>query len=81
MYGILQRPEELNEKYWPMGEWRLLLPIKVARFARGILEYPENPKKWRLIDRHKLVEIGIKVLPGTQKIPDEVIDKVIELLG
>jgi len=43
----------------------------VRKAAPGVLEHPENPKAWNLVPREKLVESGIPVLPGPQKLKPE----------
>jgi len=80
LYGELLRPFETSERYWPEGEWSVILPIKVLKFAKGVVERPDDPASWRLVDRNKLAELGVKVLPGIQKIDDDLIEKIASLI-
>ena len=80
LFGTLEMPVELRERYWPEGEWPILLPIRVVKFARGVLENPDNPRRWKLVTREVLAQLGVKVLPGPQKIDDKVIEKVVNLM-
>jgi len=80
LHGELLRPFETSERYWPEGEWSVILPIKVLKFAKGVVERPDDPASWRLVDRNKLAELGVKVLPGIQKIDDELIERIASLI-
>jgi len=80
LYGELLRPFETSERYWPEGVWNIVLPIKVLKFAKGVVERPDDPASWRLVDRNKLAELGVKVLPGIQKIDDDLIERIASLI-
>jgi len=80
LFGTLERPVELRERYWPEGEWLILLPIRVVNFARGVLENLDNPRAWKLVTREVLAQLGVKVLPGPQKIDDKVVEEIVKLM-
>jgi len=80
LYGILINPEPLKVKYWPEGEWPVLLPIKVIKFAKGVLEYPDNPKRWKLVDRETLKRLGIIPTRGVQRIDNAIAEKIVEIM-
>lgn len=79
LYGELLTPQQLKEKYWPEGEWPILLPIKIKKLAQGVVENPKDPEKWKIITLDKLKELGIRPLPGIQKIEDETGGKIVKL--
>ncbi|ABO08141.1 hypothetical protein [Pyrobaculum calidifontis] len=81
LYGVLQKPEELLEKYWPEGEWPILLPIKVERLAPGVAESPLDPSRWRPVTLAQLQQIGVRVLPSpAQPLPEEKAKALLSLL-
>ncbi len=72
LYGTLQRPEELRERYWLEGDWPLLLPIRVEKLASGVVEAPRNPAAWRPVTLSQLAELGVRPLPSPgQKLPED----------
>ena len=71
---------ELKEKYWPEGEWNYYVALKVLRIPSSVLK-EKDPRKWKVIDLDKMRELGVKLLPGVQKVDDSVGAKIEELLG
>ncbi len=71
---------KFSGRYWPSGRYRHLLPIRVERAAEGVLESPGDPAKWRLPDRRRLEEIGVKILPGIRTVKPEQGEKLKRLL-
>jgi len=41
---------------------------------------PSNPAKWRLPDRRRLEELGVRILPGVQTVRPELAEKLADLL-
>jgi hypothetical protein len=80
LYGRLLDVREFSGRYWPSGEWHYLLPIRAERAARGVLESPGDPARWRLPTRVQLEGLGVRVLPGIQTVKPELAEKLIELL-
>ena len=80
LYGRLLDVREFSGRYWPSGEWRYLLPIKAERAAGGVVEDPDDPAKWRLPDRRRLEELGVRILPGVQTVKPELAEKLADLL-
>jgi DNA-directed RNA polymerase subunit RPC12/RpoP len=80
LYGRLLDVREFSGRYWPSGKWRYLLPIKVERVAEGVVEDPNDPAKWRLPDRRRLEELGVRILPGVRTVKPEQGEKLKELL-
>ena len=66
-------------RYWPSGEWRYLLPIKAERAAGSVVESPNDPARWRLPDRRRLEELGVRILPGVQTVKPELAEKLAAL--
>lgn len=71
---------ELNEKYWSEGEWKYYVALKVIHIPKSVLS-TTDVTKWKILDLSKLKEIGIKILPGIQKINDSDGNKIEKLLG
>ena len=80
LYGIARGRAELSGRYWPQGEGWLAFYLEVRKAAPGILEHPEDPRDWKLVPREKLVEAGVPVLPGPQKLKPEQAEKLKKLL-
>lgn len=80
LYGRLLDVREFSGRYWPSGEWHYLLPIKTEKVAEGVIESPNDPAKWRLPDRRRLEELGVRILPGIQTVKPELAEKLAELL-
>jgi len=80
LYGRLLDVREFSGRYWPSGEWHYLLPIKAEKAAEGVIESPNDPTKWRLPDRQRLEELGVRILPGIQTMKPEPAEKLAELL-
>jgi DNA-directed RNA polymerase subunit RPC12/RpoP len=78
--GRLLDVREFSGRYWPSGRWRYLLPVKVERVAEGVMESPNDPAKWRLPDRRRLEELGVRILPGVRTVKPELGEKLKELL-
>lgn len=68
LYGVARGAATLSEKYWPQGEGWAAFYLEVKGAAPGVLEYPEDPKQWKLVPRERLREAGIPLLPGPQKL-------------
>lgn len=71
---------ELTEKYWPVGEWKYYVALKVLLIPETIYS-TEDINSWSLIKLDKLKELGIKVLPGIQKIDDNLGEKLEKALS
>jgi hypothetical protein len=71
LYGVAMGVATLSEKYWPKGEGWAAFYLEVKGAAPGVLEYPEDPKQWKLVPKEKLREAGIPLLPGPQKLKQE----------
>lgn len=71
---------ELKEKYWPEEVWSYYVALKVLKVPESVLR-EKDVKKWKVVDRNKLKELGIKVLPGPQKIKDEIGAEIEKLLS
>ena len=80
LYGRLLEVRKFSGRYWPSGRWRYLLPIKVGKVAEGVLESLNDPIKWRLPDRRRLEELGVRILPGIRTVKPEQEEKLKELL-
>lgn len=80
LYGELAEVGELKERYWPQGDWPLYLVLKVKATAEGVRENPQEPSRWRLIDRHALAQLGVRILPGIQTIPEDKAREIITKL-
>lgn len=80
LYGELVEVGELKERYWPQGDWPLYLVLKVKAIAEGVRENPHEPSRWRLIDRHALAQLGVKILPGIQTIPEDKLRQILSNL-
>ncbi len=80
LYGRLLEVRRFSGRYWPSGRWRHLLPIRVERAAEGVVESPYDPARWRLPDRRRLEELGVKILPGIRTVRPEQGEKLKELL-
>jgi hypothetical protein len=80
LYGRLLEVKKFSGRYWPSGRWRYLLPIKVERVAEGVMESPNDPAKWRLPDRQRLEELGVRILPGIRTVKPELGERLKELL-
>jgi len=52
----------------------------VFKFAKGLVERLDDPASWRLVNRNKLAELGVKVLSSIQKIDDDLIEKIASLI-
>ena len=44
------------------------------------MESPNDPAKWRLPDRRRLEELGVRILPGVQTVKPELAEKLADLL-
>jgi hypothetical protein len=71
---------ELSEKYWPEGEWKYYVALKIIYMPKSVLSTTDTTK-WKIIDLDKLKEIGVKILPGIQKIDDKLGKRIERLLG
>ncbi len=80
LYGRLLEVRRFSGRYWLSGRWRHLLPIRVERAAEGVVESPYDPARWRLPDRRRLEELGVKILPGIRTVRPEQGEKLKELL-
>jgi hypothetical protein len=80
LYGVARGRVELSGRYWPQGEGWLAFYLEVKAAAPGVLEHPEDLKAWKLVPREKLVEAGVPVLPGPQKLKPEQAEKLKRLL-
>jgi hypothetical protein len=80
LYGRLLEVRRFTGRYWPSGRWRRLLPIRVERVAEGVIEHRDDPTKWRLPDRRRLEELGLRMLPGIRTVKPEQGERLKELL-
>lgn len=80
LYGVARGVAEFSGKYWPQGEKWLAFYLEVRRAAPGVLEHPEDPRTWKLVPREKLVEAGVPVLPGPQRLKPEQAEALKKLL-
>jgi DNA-directed RNA polymerase subunit RPC12/RpoP len=80
LYGRLLDVKKFSGRYWPSGKWNYLLPIRVERVAEGVLESPSDLAKWRLPDRRRLEELGVRILPGIRTVKPEQGEKLKNLL-
>ena len=71
---------ELEEKYWPEGEWKYYVVLKVIKIPSSVLK-ESDISKWEIVDLNKLKEFGLKILPGVQKLDDKVGVKVEKMLN
>jgi len=71
---------ELSEKYWPVGEWKYYATLKIIYIPKSVLSTTDTTR-WKIIDLDKLKEIGVKILPGIQKIDNELGRRIEKLLG
>jgi len=71
---------ELSEKYWPEGEWKYYVALKIIHIPKSVLS-TTDATKWKTIDWEKLKEIGVKILPGIQKIDDTLGKRIERLLS
>jgi hypothetical protein len=81
LYGRLLEVREFTGRYWPSGRWRHLLPIRAERAAEEVVEYPNDPVKWRLPDRRRLEELGVKILPGIRTVKPKQGEELKDLLN
>ncbi|MEM4677403.1 MAG: hypothetical protein QXY55_05900, partial [Candidatus Korarchaeota archaeon] len=80
LYGTALEPVELAEAYWPRGGgWRAFY-LEVELAAPGVLDSPEDPARWRLVSRDALERLGVRVLPGPQRLGGEVVGALKGLL-
>lgn len=77
--GELLDFKDLDTKYWPEGEWKYYMPIKVITIPKSVLE-SKDPTKWDYVKYEELKQVGFRPLPGTQKIDDSIGNKIVELL-
>jgi len=80
LYGVLMEPEFLEERYWPEGLYPILLPIKAVKFARGVLERPDDPSRWKLVEYATLKRFGVVLRPGPQKVDNWIVEKIVEIM-
>jgi len=80
LYGVLMEPEFLEERYWPEGDYPILLPIKTIKFARGVLENPDDPSRWKLVEYATLKRLGVILRPGPQRVDDRIAEKIVEIM-
>jgi len=80
LYGTLMEPGFLEEDYWQEGEYPILLPIRVIKFARGVLEHPDDPSSWRLVDLATLRRLGVVPSRRFQKVDGRTVVQIVELL-
>lgn len=80
LYGTVHEIVEIKERYWPEGVWRKAFYLEIRSAAPEVLEKPESPSTWKLVSRKKLAEIGIRILPGPQKIREKEAEKLKLLL-
>lgn len=80
LYGVLMEPEFLEERYWPEGDYPILLPIRAVKFARGVLEHPGDPSWWKLVEYAALRRLGVVPRPWPQRIDDRTAEKILELM-
>ncbi|BFH72984.1 hypothetical protein SJAV_09280 [Sulfurisphaera javensis] len=78
-YGEILSVGELKEKYWPEGEWKYWIAIKVEKMPKSIIEY-DDPSKWHYVTYEELKSLGFRPLPWPQKIEDELAKKIISML-
>ena len=71
---------ELSEKYWPEGEWKYYVTLKIIYIPKSVLSTTDTTR-WKIIGLDKLKEIGVKILPGIQKIDNELGGRIEKLLG
>ena len=71
---------ELSEKYWPEGEWKYYVALKIIHIPKSVLSTTDTTK-WKIVDLDKLKEIGVKILPGIQKIDDTLGKRIERLLS
>jgi hypothetical protein len=71
---------ELSEKYWPEGEWKYYVTLKIIYIPKSVLSTTDTTR-WKIIDLDKLKEMGVKILPGIQKIDNELGRRIEKLLG
>jgi len=41
---------------------------------------PSNPARWRLPDRRRLEELGVRIQPGVQTVKPELAERLVDLL-
>jgi len=68
LYGLAGEVFELKQPYWPEGSWPRAFHLKVELAAPGVLENPKEPQSWRLTPMEELAKLGVRVLPGPQKL-------------
>lgn len=78
--GEIMDIAELSEKYWPEGEWKYYVALKIIYIPKSVLSTTDTTR-WKIIDLDKLKEIGVKILPGIQKIDNELGRRIEKLLG
>ena len=78
--GEVIEVSELKEKYWQEGEWGYYVVINVLRIPNSVRK-EKDVSKWNIVSLDKLKELGLKVLPGVQKLNDELGAKIEEALG
>jgi len=68
--GTARELLELREPYWPEGTWTKAFYLEVEAVAPGVLESPEDPSSWRLVPMEELRKVGVRVLPGPQRLEE-----------
>ena len=80
MEGEIIDMAELSEKCWPEREWKHHVVLKIIYIPKLVLSTIDTTR-WKIIDLDKLKEIGVKILPGIQKIDNELGRRIEKLLG
>ena len=80
LYGTAHEVFNLEEPYWPEGEWRKAFYLEISAAVPGVLEEPGSPTAWKLVSREKLAKVGVKILPGPQKLGEREAELLKQLL-
>jgi len=80
LYGFAGEAFELKQPYWPEGSWPKAFHLNVELAAPGVLEKPEEPQSWRLTPREELAKLGVRVLPGPQKLSSDSATLLVRML-
>lgn len=81
LYGTVVEVKESQIKYWPIGAWKHIIVISVKALAPNILSNPHDPSKWQIVRRSTIEQMGLRILPGVQTVPEEIALKIIEKLN
>ena len=78
--GEVIEVSKLKENYWPEGKWNYYVVLKVLKIPSSVVNYSDI-SKWEIVRLDKLRELGLRILPGIQKLDEKLGIKIEKALN